>query len=33
LQRAIRWGEGEALKEHFTRTRELRRRIIAAKQA
>jgi cyclohexadieny/prephenate dehydrogenase len=33
LQRAIRWGEGEALKEHFARTRELRRRIIAANQA
>ncbi len=33
LQRAIRWGEGETLKEHFRRTRELRRRIIAANQA
>jgi cyclohexadieny/prephenate dehydrogenase len=33
LQRAIRWGEGEALKDYFTRTRDIRRRIIAAKQA
>lgn len=33
LQRAIRWGEGEALRDYFTRTREIRRRVIAAKQA
>jgi Prephenate dehydrogenase len=33
LQRAIRWDEGEALRTYFTRTREIRRRIIAADQA
>lgn len=33
LQRAIRWGEGEALRAYFTRTRDIRRRVIAAKQA
>jgi len=33
LQRAIRWGEGEKLQEHFTRTRAVRRAIIEAKQA
>ena len=33
LQRAIRWGEAEPLEEHFTRTREIRRGILAAKQA
>jgi cyclohexadieny/prephenate dehydrogenase len=33
LQRAIRWGEGEILQEVFTRTREVRRRIIDARQA
>lgn len=33
LQRAIRWGEGETLRNYFTRTREIRRRIVAAKQA
>ncbi|MFO1127957.1 MAG: prephenate/arogenate dehydrogenase family protein [Rhodospirillales bacterium] len=33
LRRAIRWGEGETLKDHFTRTRDLRRRIVAARQA
>lgn len=33
LQRAIRWGEGEALKDYFSRTRDIRRRIIAARQA
>jgi cyclohexadieny/prephenate dehydrogenase len=33
LQRAIRWGEGDALKEYFTRTRDIRKRIIAARQA
>ncbi len=33
LQRAIRWGEGDKLLELFTRTREIRRGIIDAKQA
>jgi cyclohexadieny/prephenate dehydrogenase len=33
LQRAIRWGEGEFLHELFTRTREIRRGVIAAGQA
>jgi cyclohexadieny/prephenate dehydrogenase len=33
LQRAIRWGEGEALQDLFTRTRAIRRSIIEAKQA
>jgi cyclohexadieny/prephenate dehydrogenase len=33
LQRAIRWGEGDALEELFTRTRAIRRGIIQAKQA
>ena len=33
LQRAIRWGEGDKLQEHFTRTRAIRRSIIEAKQA
>ncbi len=33
LQRAIRWGEGEALFDLFTRTREIRRSIIEARQA
>jgi cyclohexadieny/prephenate dehydrogenase len=33
LQRAIRWGEAEPLEDHFTRTREIRRGILAAKQA
>ena len=32
LQRAIRWGEGDKLQELFTRTREIRRGIIAAGQ-
>ncbi|MFQ5766158.1 MAG: prephenate/arogenate dehydrogenase family protein, partial [Rhodospirillales bacterium] len=32
LQRAIRRGEGEALEEHFTRTRAIRRGVIDAKQ-
>jgi len=32
LQRAIRWGDGEALEELFTRTRAIRRDLIAAKQ-
>ncbi|MGF1639440.1 MAG: prephenate/arogenate dehydrogenase family protein [Rhodospirillales bacterium] len=33
LQRAIRWGEGDKLEELFTRTREIRRGVLAAKQA
>jgi len=33
LQRAIRWGEAETLHELFTRTREIRRGVIDAKQA
>lgn len=33
LQRAIRWGDGEALGELFTRTRMIRREVIDAKQA
>jgi len=33
LQRAIRWGEGDTLERLFTRTREIRRSIIEAKQA
>ncbi|MBT3766009.1 MAG: prephenate/arogenate dehydrogenase family protein, partial [Rhodospirillales bacterium] len=32
MQRAIRRGEGDALEEVFTRTREIRRSIIDAKQ-
>ena len=32
LQRAIRWGDGEALFDLFTRTRDIRRRIIDAGQ-
>lgn len=32
LQRAIRWGDGEALEALFTRTRDIRRGIIAAGQ-
>jgi len=32
LQRAIRWGDGEALEQLFTRTRAIRRELIAAKQ-
>ena len=32
LQRAIRRGEGEALEDHFTRTRDIRRGVIDAKQ-
>lgn len=32
LQRAIRWGEGEVLFDLFTRTREIRRGVIEAKQ-
>ena len=33
LQRAIRWGEGDKLRELFTRTHAIRRSIIEAKQA
>lgn len=33
LQRAIRWGDGDALQTMFTRTRAIRRQIIDAKQA
>ena len=33
LQRAIRWGEGEALEELFTRTRAIRKGIVEAGQA
>ncbi len=33
LQRAVRWGEGDVLAELFTRTREIRRGVIEAKQA
>jgi len=33
LQRAIRWGEGDVLFDKFTRTREIRRGVIDAKQA
>jgi len=33
LQRAIRWGEADKLEEWFTRTRDIRRSIIDAKQA
>jgi cyclohexadieny/prephenate dehydrogenase len=32
LQRAIRWGDGEALFNLFTRTREIRRSIVEAGQ-
>jgi cyclohexadieny/prephenate dehydrogenase len=33
LQRAIRWGEGDKLEELFTRTRAVRRGVIAEGQA
>jgi cyclohexadieny/prephenate dehydrogenase len=33
LQRSIRWGESDKLQELFTRTRDIRRGIIDAKQA
>jgi cyclohexadieny/prephenate dehydrogenase len=33
LQRAIRWGEGDALEEVFRRTRTLRRSVLEARQA
>ena len=32
LKRAIRWGEGETLLEHFAKTRDIRRRIVDAGQ-
>ena len=32
LSRAIRWGEGDKLYELFSRTREIRRSVIAAGQ-
>lgn len=32
LQRAIRWGEEQPLEDHFNRTREIRRGVLAAKQ-
>jgi len=32
LQRAIRWGDGEKLEEMYTRTREIRRDLVAAKK-
>jgi cyclohexadieny/prephenate dehydrogenase len=32
LQRAIRWGDGDTLEKLFTRTREIRRGVIDAKQ-
>ena len=32
LSRAIRWGEADKLEELFTRTREIRRGVIAAGQ-
>jgi cyclohexadieny/prephenate dehydrogenase len=32
LQRAIRWGDGETLFDHFTRTRAIRKGIIEAGQ-
>ena len=32
LQRAIRWGEAQTLEDLFTRTREIRRSVIDAKQ-
>ncbi|MDB5434205.1 MAG: prephenate/arogenate dehydrogenase family protein, partial [Phenylobacterium sp.] len=32
MSRAIRWGEGDKLFDHFSRTREIRRGIIAAGQ-
>ena len=33
LQRAIRWGEGEALEAHFRRTRDIHQRVVEAHQA
>ena len=33
LQRAIRWGEGDKLYDLFTRTREIRRGVVEARQA
>jgi cyclohexadieny/prephenate dehydrogenase len=33
LQRAIRWDDGEQLEKVFTRTRDVRRGVIEARQA
>lgn len=33
LQRAVRRGESQALEDHFTRTRAIRRGVLDAKQA
>ena len=33
LQRAIRWGQGSNLENHFRKTRALRRGVIEARQA
>ena len=33
LQRAVRRGDGQALEDFFTRTRDIRRKVVAAKQA
>lgn len=33
MQRAIRWGDGQALQDMFARTRAIRRQVIDAKQA
>ena len=33
LQRAIRWGEGDALEDLFARTRKIRRGVIDMRQA
>lgn len=33
LQRAVRWGDGQALEDWFTRTREVRRGVIEERQA
>ena len=33
LQRAIRWGDGDELQRVFTRTRDIRRGVIEARQA
>ena len=32
LSKAIRWGDGQVLEDHFARTRDIRRRVIAAGQ-
>ncbi len=33
LQRAVRWGDGQALQDWFTRTREIRRGVVEQRQA